>query len=621
MTGYKKYAKEYLNYGLNPVPVGDDKIPIRKKHNTSITLEEIDNYEWFNIGVSTGIVSGGLEVLDFDLKNAEDPNKVMQMFKSKVPKEILKKLVVQTTPSGGYHFIYRCEDVSSNKKIAKNDEGFAVIETRGEGGYIKCSPSDGYKLVQHDFSIIPIITPIERVQLMASAKMLDKKLLSKVSKQFDDYVSKFPEFNSSSKIGLEILYKHGWTKYSEDNVWVNLTRPNKNSGVSAGYHKDGKFLYVFSTSQDTFETERPYNNHAILAELDFNGDYKRAYAWLYDNGYGNDIEQEGDEDALPEDLNEINFLSDEHEENSYLEQVRKDAIPQGYPWGWGDLDRHLLAKPNSLNIGLGYDGVGKSLGMLSLAVGTQTLHDWKWGIIAPENKTGMTRRRLIELKYGEALKSYKNRQGLFNERVNESREYFKIMSNRHHYSIKDVLKMGEKLYKDYGINALIIDPYNFFKVEGGNGYSYNNEILSEMRVFAEKYCAIYVLAHPNSNEPRTKIDSDGYLRPPSKYSIQGGADFPYRVDDFFIWHRIVNHEEPVVRRTALISVEKIKEVETGGRVTTSDERIELIYETRNGFTGFWDSNGENPMYNSLMSKLGIRGRSKMKRMSAEEAFE
>ena len=93
------------------------KRPVNENHNTiPITEEDIDNYPYDGIGVSTGLISGGLEAIDFDLKNAKDPKAVMKVFKSKVPKELLKKLVVQETQSGGYHFIYRCEDVSSSKK-------------------------------------------------------------------------------------------------------------------------------------------------------------------------------------------------------------------------------------------------------------------------------------------------------------------------------------------------------------------------------------------------------------------------------------------------------------------------------------------------------------------------
>lgn len=629
MKGFQSKAIEYLSYGLNPVPVADDKTPLREKHSSlMMTEDEVLDYDFNNIGVSTGIISGGLEAIDFDLKNAEDPKMIMKIFKSKVPINILNKVIVQQTISGGFHMIYRCEDVASSRKLAKNPEGLAIIETRGEGGYIKCAPSKGYKLLQGSFDKIPILEPKERLQLFISAKMLNATLIKEARKRAtaedNKYLKKFPDYNNDLEIGLDILYKNGWTKHSEDSVWVNLTRPEKSTrdGISGGYNKDGKFFFVFSTSQNVFELERAYNNHAIFAELECDGRYDVAYAKLYDEGYGDEddedkTKQEQEETDWEESLESLSFLSDDIEENTYLEQVRKDEVPQGLSFGWRDLDEYMLAKPNSLNIGLGYDGVGKSLGMLSMVAATETLHNWKWGIIAPENKTGMTRRRLIELKYGKPVKHYKNNELLFAKYKEESRDSFKIMSNKKHYSIDDVLEMGKRLYEEYGITALLIDPYNFFKVTG-NGYSFNNDMLSKMRVFSETYCSVYVMAHPSSQVPRENKDNTGYLKAPSKYSIQGGADFPYRVDDFFVFHRIVNHEDSDVRRTMQVIVEKVKEIETGGKVHSNGEWSELIYETRDGFLGYWDSNGDNPMYKAMVSKMGVRA--KLKRMTAEEAF-
>jgi hypothetical protein len=630
MKNGKQIAKQYLSWGFNPLPISvDKKAPLVEEHNTvKLTEEDIEGFSFDAIGVSTGVISGGLEAIDFDLKNASNPDAVMTVFKSKVPKDLLKKLVVQQTQSGGYHFIYRCETISSSKKLAKNPEGKAIIETRGEGGLIKCYPSKGYTLLQGSLEHVPIITPEERLQLFVSAKMLNqtikKDAMKRASKEDLTAFKKFPSYNEDPDIGIHLLEKHGWKFYNEDSEWINLTRPESKSGdIHAGYHKDGKFLFVFSTAQDIFEEEKPYNNHAIFAELECGGNYAKAYAKLYEMGHGveEDDDKLSDKQKTEKDwqvqIESLSFLSDSVEENGYLEQARKDEVEQGLSTGWRDVDEYLRLKPNSLNVGLGYDGVGKSVFMLALANASNTLHDWKWGMVMPENKTGMSRRRLIETKTGKVITDYKHDAGLYDKYVKESRENFKIISNKKHYSISDVIDMGKKLYEVYGVDAFLIDPYNFFKVEG-NAYSHNNEMLSQLRVFAESYCSVYVMAHPSSFAPRNSLDALGHLQAPDKYSIQGGADFPYRVDDFFVIHRVVNHDDPDVRRTMQIIAEKIKETETGGKVHNAGEYSSLIYETRNGFTGYWDSNGDNPMYKAMTAKLGVRAQ--VKRMTAEEAF-
>ena len=45
---------------------------------------------------------------------------------------------------------------------------------------------------------------------------------------------------------------------------------------------------------------------------------------------------------------------------------------------------------------------------------------------------------------------------------------------------------------------------------------------------------------------------------------------------------------------------------------------ELCYERRDGFLGYWDSNGDNPIYEAKVSKMGVRA--KMSNMTPEEAF-
>jgi hypothetical protein len=177
--------------------------------------------------------------------------------------------------------------------------------------------------------------------------------------------------------------------------------------------------------------------------------------------------------------------------------------------------------------------------------------------------------------------------------------------------------MGKRLFEYYGVNALLVDPYNFFKVAGKDGYSYNNEILSELRVFAENYCSVYMMTHPNSDSPRKSKDADGFLKAPSSYDIQGGADFPYRVDDFFVLHRIKNHPEQDIRNTMQVIVHKVKERETGGKEHPKDRYTALTWMDIDGFSGYFDEAGDNPMLNLIRQK---ENKPDLPFMTPDEAF-
>jgi putative DNA primase/helicase len=108
---------------------------------------------WFagganGIAIICGAVSGGLEVLDFDDAEA------FELWSSLVREdhaELLERLPQVRTPAGGTHVYYRCEKIGRNTKLAYPADGVkALVETRGEGGYVlapgcpgACHPSGG----------------------------------------------------------------------------------------------------------------------------------------------------------------------------------------------------------------------------------------------------------------------------------------------------------------------------------------------------------------------------------------------------------------------------------------------------------------------------------------------
>jgi hypothetical protein len=495
-------------------------------------------------------------------------------------------------------------DVSSSQKLAQNDNGQAVIETRGEGSYVATYPTEGYEFIQLSFEDIPIITPEERLELFVSAKMLNKRLekdLRRNKNIHTDFLDKFPSYDKDIKIGIKLLEEAGWQEHSEDDVWVNYTRPGKETsdGISGGYNKELKFFYCFTTSTQ-FEEGKPYNNHALYAELKCDGRYDVAYAKLYDAGHG-DI-QKDDLSKLDWDykLKHMLFLSNNKDEGDYLEKAAKGEIEQGLVTGWPTLDEYFRWKANTFNFGVGYDGTGKSYLMLSMMLACNLLHGWKFGIVAPENKPALNRRRLMEMRTGVPIKELYKHPKEFERFEGEVYNNFFIATNDTHYSLEGALDMGAKMHTQYGVDAILLDPMNFFSRPAG--YDYVNDILSKIRVFTQKYCSVYLMAHPRSETARTNRDAQGYLLPPSPYDVQMGADLSYRADDFFIIHRVKDHPDPEIRTTAQFIMTKVKEFETGGRVHDHDTYTGLRWETRNNFTGYWDDKGRNPMYEYLYGK-------------------
>ncbi|MBO6120851.1 MAG: bifunctional DNA primase/polymerase, partial [Kiritimatiellae bacterium] len=139
---------------------------------------EVEVRAWFSnphdaICVVSGKVSGNLECMDFD-----QHGELFAAWMEKVDTNLLAKLVIEQTPSGGYHVFYRSDEpVEGNLKLARGiREGKqkTLIETRGEGGLFLCAPTEGYVLQQGDFAELPVLPAVARKALVDAARSLDE---------------------------------------------------------------------------------------------------------------------------------------------------------------------------------------------------------------------------------------------------------------------------------------------------------------------------------------------------------------------------------------------------------------------------------------------------------------
>lgn len=274
--------KHYREYGLCMLPLRK-KIPALAKGQSwknGITDESL-YVKADSIGLICGSVSGNTEAIDFD-NHFGDADRIFNAFLANEDVAYIlskNKIPVQSTPSGGYHVIYRCSDIGNNDKLAqgiRNGKVDTLIETRGEGGYIAIYPSAGYNFTHNPLSIknIPVITPAERTVLIEHCCSFNEHFVEVQKKKiYTDDVRPGDFYNSQTDAVQEAkdaLREYGWVEL-QNNRW---RRPDKKEGVSAtfGVVGENKF-YVFSSSVFPFEPMTSYLPFAIISILRYDGDY------------------------------------------------------------------------------------------------------------------------------------------------------------------------------------------------------------------------------------------------------------------------------------------------------------------------------------------------------------
>src|SRR5664280_2795099 len=286
--------------GLSIIPVLSNKIPFKpwgeyQKKIAPISLWHSHYQNQGTIGIITGKISGNLECIDIDIKN--DPQKtIIKEYSNLIPKELLSRLIIQTTPSGGQHYIYRCPEgtIDKNLKLALHIDKTVILETRGESGYF-CTSKVNNKIIQGKFDLanldveIPIITPKERDFLLETARSLNRYCpskndkLSKNDKPFVYSENAINEFNNKYS-PLDLFTKHGWFIVREDEQKYYLLRSGSSAQHSGYYNKVSKTFTCFSTSTD-FKPEKPYNHFQILQILEGKDDYKTTLRLLPKYGF------------------------------------------------------------------------------------------------------------------------------------------------------------------------------------------------------------------------------------------------------------------------------------------------------------------------------------------------
>ena len=492
-------AKAYLMAGLSVLPANKaqkrPRLPRWNEFQTRLPTEE-EVRRWFAEPreaqcLVCGKVSGNLEVIDFD-----NHGELYSKWKDAIPNDLLERLVIEQTQSDGYHVAYRFQDeVCGNMKLAEGERDgkmTTLIETRGKGGLILCAPSDGYTLVQGDYTALPVLTGKERETLLTAAWQMNEKPepgMPKPSGCPDEYFENRPgdDFNVRGDVRA-VLQKHGWTSLGvQPDGNEHWRRPGKTEGSNSATLKDGVF-YVFSSNAAPFESEHGYSPFHVYSLLEHGGDFGKAAAALSDEGYGS---------AHVELLPNIDEIIARFMENSRNKDVFTAAeLIRHYDSLKEPLIDGLLRRSEVMNI-VAAPKTGKSWLIMQLAYSLVFGLDWmgfhcrKSKVLIMDNELHKETISSRLLRVAKGMNLPHNAPELENLIINTQR-----LKRR---SIPDIVSVADQI-KGQQIDVVIIDalyralPSNVD--ENSNGQI--TGVYNDLDVFAQKSGAAVILVHHTS---------------------------------------------------------------------------------------------------------------------------
>lgn len=251
------------------------------------------------VGLVCGDVSGGLEVIDIDDRDAYAA--LVASCRDLGLGGLVERIEAgycEDSPRG-VHWLYRCPTVGGNSVLARRADGRAKVETRGRGGYVIVAPTTGlhaggagYTLRSGGAATIASITPDERAQLHAVARLLDE---SPAPIEPDGPPRPPPRAADGTRPGDDFDARGtwdealpGWTRVGTCQGLALWRRPGKAAGWSAttGRRPGGLDLAHIFSSSTTLEPGRNYTRFGAFARLAHGCDYRAAAQALRERGYG-----------------------------------------------------------------------------------------------------------------------------------------------------------------------------------------------------------------------------------------------------------------------------------------------------------------------------------------------
>lgn len=520
----KEIAKKYIASGFSPIPIVDgEKRPTIKNWQQyaeePMGLEEASRL--FNNTKSIGLVMGfdGIQCLDIDAKHftSDEYERFCTQLDEEAP-ELRKKMIVQRTRSNGFHWIFKCDAIEGNQKLARNKKGEVTFETRGRGGQIVAFPSQGYK-IEGKITNVTRITEQERDVLFRVARLMDEVtpiVVDEVKIQGDrqtDEHTPWGEFRESHT-ALDILLQNSWRVVGESTKYVYMLRPGDTDAKTSGViFKDSGLFWPFTTSTE-FIAEQPYDSFQCYAVLNHNSNFHDASVEIAKLGYGKKYEVHDDEsffdieESTEEEIDEMHkrLFDMEVDSTIVVEQPEKciDIVINQQSYIFGTLGNFSLVQGKAKS--------RKSYFISSLASAALSSQDVASTLRGYVNDKCVV---YVDTEQGayhaqRVKKRILQMAGLPSNVNNDRLRYFKFRSLD---SNKERLKFVEFVIQTINnIGLLIIDGIADIASKGVNDEEEATLIASSLLKWSAQHnCHITIVLHENKHDRNAKGHLGAYL--------------------------------------------------------------------------------------------------------------
>lgn len=218
-----------------------------------------------------------------------------------------------------------------------------------------------------------------------------------------------------------------------------------------------------------------------------------------------------------------------------VDRLYTDGLHPGLSLGWAGLSKRngkelYTVAPGMLTLISGIPGMGKSAFIEAMTVELAKRYGWRFAVFAPETTTpiGYPVSQIAQIfmrkPFAEGPIARMSPQELeyAKEWVNE--HYFWIVPEEEDFGLQTILEKAKVLITRYGVQALVIDPWNNIEVflpKGMTETMYLRQCLRTLKLFATKHgVAIFIAVHPSKLVPNPKTKKYDVIDP---YQLMGGS--------------------------------------------------------------------------------------------------